>query len=202
MPKKASKDTAWDCAGIESNIRAWYKYMHVNETQAAKIRAEWDARFDTLPPDGDTTQLPEETKLKWADLPKMKARPKPPAHDFGPRYVSNALENPPINPITGHGRTAADVARDRDSLQKHSRKVAAAPGYVGEIPIYQAEFVFVKLKGHNIQLHRIVHELAIDDAYVKDITFVTAEYTHTPQQNTAELLWVVRPVYTQGESVS
>lgn len=178
----AAKDTSWDRAGMESNIAAWYKYMHVSESAAAKIRAEWDARFAALPPDGDTTQLPEEDKLKWVELPKMKGRTLPPSHDFGPTYVSNALENPPINPLTGHGRTSADVARDLHSHQNHVRKEATAAGYVGEFPIYQADFLIVKLRGRDVQLHRVAHDLAVDDATVKDITFVTAEYTHKPQE--------------------
>ena len=178
----AAKDTSWDRAGVESNVNAWYKYMHVNQTMAAKIRAEWDARFAALPPDGDTTQLPDESKLKWADLPKRKSQPRVPAADFGPAYISNALENPPINPIHGLGRTEAEVAKDRRSHQNCMRREAAAPGYVGEAPVYQADFLFVKVKGQrDITLHRIAHDLAIDDATVKNITFTTAEYVHKPQ---------------------
>lgn len=93
--------------------------------------------------------------------------------------VNNHLENPPINPITGHGRTAADVQRDRERYEHEVREEADITG--GDPAIFQADFIFVKLPHKGVQLHRVANGLYIDDAVLHDISFTTAEYTHTPQ---------------------
>ena len=186
--KEASSDVSWNKEGVEANVNAWYKYMHVNETAAAKIRAEWEARFAALPPNGDTTQLPEEAKLKWAELPKRMAATPGPREDFGTTYVSNALENPPVNPLTYHGRTAGDVAREVNSYQQFVRN-----NYEGEIPVFQADFLLVQPKGKELQLHRVVHDLAIEEATVKNISCTTAVYEEIPQQGCPRLFGTFVP---------
>lgn len=93
--------------------------------------------------------------------------------------VSNALENPPINPITGHGRTAADVRREKDAYQQSAREAAVASE--GEAAIFQGDFIFVKLQHKGVQLHRVANGLCIQDATDVQLSFTTAEYAHTPQ---------------------
>ena len=177
----AGSDRSWNRAAVESNLTAWYKYMDVSQSDSVKIRAEWDARFAALPPDGDTTELPPASKLQWANLPKRRETA-PHTMDNGPTYVSNALENPPINPVTGYGRTSADVAREVQSHRAFVRRGAAAAGAIGHPPVFQADFLFVKLKGQDVQLHRVVHDMALEDATVENISFATAEYVHEPQE--------------------
>lgn len=94
--------------------------------------------------------------------------------------VTNHLENPPINPIVGHGRTSTDVQRERETYQREVREQADAHG--GEAPVFQADFIFVRVPHKGVQLHRVAHGLFIEDAVQSELSFTTAEYNHVPQE--------------------
>lgn len=93
--------------------------------------------------------------------------------------VGSVLENPPINPITGEGRSQNDVNKEKLAYQRRVRQKADA---IGEpTPVFQADFLFVKLPHKGVQLHRVAHGLFLVDATGDDISFTTIEYAHTPQ---------------------
>ena len=141
-------------------------------------RQEWESRFSSLPIGGDTNLLLAEHKLTWVDLPchRSEQRPVTEAGDCSHYGVTGALENPRVNPITGFGRTSADVERDLASLKEGVRARAAA-----QLPaLFQADYLFVQLSGCDLALHRVVHGLVIDDATQAGLRFTSAEYVHTP----------------------
>ena len=171
---------AWGKAQVEATIRAWYGYMALESTGVKKVREDWEARFAALPANDDASQIDPALRLQWRELPRAAwlcgggTRPENATtaqhHDrFAP--VSDALENPPVNPLTGHGRTAADVQRELRAWQAHIRKE-----YHSQHPVYQGDYLFVQLPGQSLQLHRIASGLFMEDALRPDVHFQTSEY--------------------------
>eukprot|EP00965_Chrysotila_dentata_P164672 5436739-Pleurochrysis_carterae.AAC.1 len=122
--------------------------------ELAKIKTEWEAVFDTLPPeDGDTNALPAGKKLVWSELPRVRCGR--PASAFSSARsvggVSSALENPVINPITGLGRSSADVQRELRAHQARVRRDAEDTPYPA---VFQADYLFVQLPNRELELHR------------------------------------------------
>ena len=186
---KGKTDSKWSRSGVEETVRAWFRYMGVNEATRTKLQQEWETRFASLPPDGDTSQLSEAAKLKWSELPSREHRvatihgmPAPPS--------KSDLENPEVNPITGHGRTAADVQREHGGHKLYLRELHRD----SQLPaIFQADFLLVQLPGRDVALHRVVGGLFLDDAVASDLSFTTAEYMHTPQEGFTELFGLFTP---------
>eukprot|EP00965_Chrysotila_dentata_P118438 3915751-Pleurochrysis_carterae.AAC.1 len=127
---KAKADTSWARLSVEGTIRAWYRYMVVpNASELAKVKAEWKSVFNSLPPpDGDVNALPESMKLRWFELPKFtessrqharRAAMSSSAADVA--GISLSLENPIVNPITGPGRSSADVQREMRAHREMER---------------------------------------------------------------------------------
>eukprot|EP00965_Chrysotila_dentata_P054416 1805161-Pleurochrysis_carterae.AAC.1 len=140
--------------------------------ELAKIKTEWEAVFDTLPPEaGDTNALPAGKKLVWSKLPRV--RYGRPASAFSSARsvggVSSALENPVINPITGLGRASADARVRRDAENTPYPAV------------FQADYLFVQLTNGELELHRVAHGLIIENATAPCLSFSTSEYRHFPQ---------------------
>lgn len=107
----AKADHVWGRSNVESTVRQWYKYTSLNAPDAARVREDWETRFECLPPQGDTSKLPPGLQLVWHDLPTFRpARGDAPGGDACAH--SDEMENPPVNPVTGPGRSAADVQRD------------------------------------------------------------------------------------------
>ena len=180
----AKADEAWNRNAVEGTVRAWYQYMTATISQAAAIRTGWEQRFRELPPnidgtDGercaDTNQLADSKKLRWADLPRRSYAESSAESSAGGSGVTGGLENPTVNPITGIGRTAADVAHD---LARYRRELRAAH----QNALFQADYLFAQMPGCNIELHRVVHGVCIDDATDPDLQFTTGVYDHTPQR--------------------
>eukprot|EP00965_Chrysotila_dentata_P223843 6193823-Pleurochrysis_carterae.AAC.1 len=93
--------------------------------------------------------------------------------------IDPALENPPINPIVGPGRTAAQVQHEVRAYQ--ARRRAAARG-TNNPAIFQAEYLFVQLPGRSVELHRVANSMYIYNAEAEELSFSTSEYMHTPQE--------------------
>eukprot|EP00965_Chrysotila_dentata_P152116 5026546-Pleurochrysis_carterae.AAC.1 len=123
-------------------------------------------------------------KLVWVELPQCQQRRA--THASASYFassaeligISRALENLVVNPITGPGRSAADVQREKRAHQSHVREAAADTDYPA---VFQADYLFVQIYGRELQLHRVAHGLVIEEAMAPNISFSTAEYTHTPQ---------------------
>lgn len=114
---------------------------------AAAIRDEWRQVFDLIPAGGDTTQLREDLKPKWAELPTLFTRTATSSGDTGD-FVSSALENPTVNPIHGMGRSSADVQRELAGHRGYIRRTAGT----GLTPIFQSDYLFVQLPSKPIIL--------------------------------------------------
>ena len=183
----SKSDATWGRGFIEATIRAWYSLMVVDSDKLKDIKKEWEARFAALPPREDSTNadaIPEEHKLVWRDLPRRRfanrdgRRPGDRARAELGVGITDALENPPINPITGIGRTAAQVAADTKAYHDYVR----ATPFSFE-PIFQADYIFVLAAGHSLQLHRVASGLFIEDATAEDISFQTVEYLQNVNPN-------------------
>lgn len=189
---KGKTDREWRRDVVQSTVRSWYKYMHVSQNALTKIRAEWETRFDSLPPDGDMNQLPAEKRMKWTPLPVRTCATVHSQSESRARHFSSALENPPINPVTGPGRTAADVARELNSYRATQRRLCGGlgDGTQTNYPIFQADFLLIRKSsdaGH-VALHRVTHGLTLEDATNSEISFTTTEYEHSPQDG-VQGLW-------------
>lgn len=122
---------------------------------------------------GDVDELPDGMKLKWVELPKTAVHRGQLPQSL--RYQST-LENPDVNPMTGAGRSAADVQAELQRLKERTRALR-------DTAIFQADFLFVQLQGESVQLHRVVHGLCLHDATSDDLSFTTLEYVHHPQES-------------------
>ena len=107
---KAKTDREWGRENVQSTVRAWYQHMRVDASEQVRIKQDWEARFTSLPPNGDTTQLPRAFQLDWAELQRY--LPIRGGLTTGLPMVTHGMENPPVNPVTGLGRTGGDVQRD------------------------------------------------------------------------------------------
>ena len=136
--KRGKPDAKWCRDKVETTVKAWFQFMSVLPTEAARIKATWTARFESLPLDGDTSQLPESQKLQWMDLPRDASSRGARADMAADSTHSQQTENPVVNPVTGFGRSAAEVAQE---LAKHKARMRA----ISKTAVFQADFLFVKL---------------------------------------------------------
>ena len=213
----AHKDQSWGRATVENNVRQWFKFMSVSLQERLKIEADWQARFASLPVDGDISTLPEGMKLKWAELPKrasMAAQPAGgPAGDYYPggvhasshaRFIAHsiapnpvlpplslehlltpcplpradAMENPPVDPTTGFGRTAADRAADLRAYQDTVRNADAG------LPeaVFQGEHLLVQIAPTEpVQFVRVSHNACIAEARADKILITVTQKAADPQ---------------------
>ena len=133
--KKAKPDASWRRAEVESTVRAWFRWMSVQASELVRIKQEWETCFANLPPpDGDTSFMPHGLQLEWVDLPEHE--PSRCSNPVRPR-ITGTVENPPVNPVTGVGRTAADVQAELRAYQDSIRAVS-------DVSVFQADFLFVK----------------------------------------------------------
>jgi len=158
--------------------------MSIESGELRKVKDEWEARFARLPIDTDVSQIDEPLRLRWRALPKCRSldggtRPENVARARqrgGPLDgVSPALENPPINPLTGQGRTNADVARETNAWRAYVRQQAHELE-----PVYQSDYLFVLPPNQTLQLHRVASGAFVEDALSPSIHFQTSEYRQTP----------------------
>lgn len=198
----AKKDREWKRSSVEATVREWYRYMTVTQEEAAQIRQSWEKRFDSLPPDGACDQLPPSEQLKWRALPRRaRKRAEGPARSF--RMASSTLENPPINPVTGPGRTSAQVEEDLEEYQSEVRLRASADE---PTPVFQADYLFLQLPSKPVSLHRVCNGLFIEDATAEEISFSTLEFTTTKDTShmglNGDLVAAENSDYTQGKKGS
>tara|TARA_B110001452_G_scaffold119226_1_gene98931 strand:- start:231 stop:2348 length:2118 start_codon:yes stop_codon:yes gene_type:complete len=169
---KAKDDAAWKRPTVESTIRTWYRFMTVSPPELERIRTEWESRFAALPPNGDVEQLAPSQQLRWVELPRrseQRSSSRP-----GISGASSTLENPEVNPVTGYGRTAADVNKELQAYKAAVR--ATAPNAV-----FNADYLFVQRPNCSLSLQRVVHNACIEDATAPNISVTTVVYDHHPQ---------------------
>ena len=177
---------AWGKQAVESTIRAWYNVMAIESGELKQVKEEWEARFAALPDDTNASLIDPALQLHWRELPRRSSQDGTggtrPENQTDTRRraapldgVSLALENPPINPLTGRGRTSADVARD--TLTWHAYVRAQADGLEA---VFQGDYLFTHPPNQTLQLHRVASGAFIEDATSPTISFQTAEYIQTP----------------------
>ena len=157
--------------------------MAVSMERLVAIKKEWADRFAKLPADGgaDVTQIPKEQQLVWGWLPKRawefeQPRAAAAALEKGHRAVSGALENPPVDPLTGAGRTSAMVERDVAAYRACVRAQlgSAVP------PVFQADYLLLQPPSGVLGLHRVSNGIFLEDALNPHIHFSAAEYAPPP----------------------
>ena len=104
---RGKPDSQWRKSDVMNTVRAWFPYMTCSAAEQQRHRHDWEERFSNLPPDGDVEQLPPGLKLPWVEL--LPQRPLRGPELGTPHYLPGSSENPDVNPVTGPGRTAADV---------------------------------------------------------------------------------------------
>lgn len=114
--------------------------------------------------------------------------------------AGSVLENPPVNPIVGHGRTQDDVRREKEAYHRKLRARAEVSG--GLQPVFQADFLFIKLPQTSVQLHRVAHGLCIDDALQPELSFTTVEYKHTPQPGVDGFWGIFEPAENESRDAT
>ena len=156
---KRKKDAHWGRISIQATIRAWFPFMAVDSpAEMAEIRSEWDTRFSQLPADEDGTDVQPSQRLVWRALPVLSysvgedgATPQVARilgrtalrHLDATAGVTSGLENPPVNPLTGAGRTAADVARDLAAYKAYVRSIE-----ISDCPaVFQADYLLMHPQG-------------------------------------------------------
>ena len=136
--KEAHKDSAWKRDVVENTIHRWFSLMQGNAARLAIAKSEWDAKFEALPVDGDTSALPDHMKPQWAELPKNAVEAAATA-DYTTRAAADFVEIPPVDPVTGGARTAAQVQAEKEYYQ---RCVRARQG--SDKAVFQGDFLFLK----------------------------------------------------------
>ena len=172
----AKSDHQWNRTTVTTTIRQWYRYisMRKGEAEQTRVRNEWEARFENLPPDGDTNQLASSMKPKWHALPRFR-----PVRGFtgAGGDFTDEMENPVVDPVTGPGHTTADVNRKVEAYKMRVR---------GENnthpPIFQGDYLFAKPRGGSLGLHRVAHGACLYHSTAADISFTTAAYHHRAQE--------------------
>ena len=182
---KGKADHEWRKDTVISTVRAWFQVMHLNLGELARVKQDWQARFDALPPDGDTNQLAESYKPAWLPLPTRAAcvlgeRRSSLGQLSAHVAPSSGLENPLVNPVVGEGRTEADVAYEREAVKRRMRSLY-------DSCIFQADYIFVKASQSSVgaELQRVANGIILDDANASDISLTTQRYEHVPQDGFA-----------------
>ena len=179
---KAHENSKWGKDSVLATVRAWFRYMSLNDAALARVKSEWEDRFDSLPPaDGDMEQLAEWMKCGLTPstvgtLPKRTELPIGACSSAAAGLrggATSVLENPLVNPVTGLGRTAADVTYEHERVKSRLRDESS-------IAIFQSDYVFLRTSA-GIQLHRVANALVLDDALAPELSFTTVQYEHEPQ---------------------
>ena len=171
----------WGREIVESTVRSWFRFMGLSPASETRVRSDWETRFSTLPvgvtANGgvDMEQLSEKLKLVWQDLPSFVPVRGHVAGVAGAAHgTSDEMENPPVNPITGPGRTVAvrdrEVAAYRQRVRQSHRDA-----------IFQSDYLFVWPPTKQLSLHRVVNGACMTDATSEEISFTTTEYEHSVQ---------------------
>ena len=152
--------------------------------------------------DGDPSKIPESARLVWPTLPQ--ARPLPVAAPTAGTYRVDDIENPPVNPIVSHARSANEVRADLREHHDEQRKIAARNGAVE--PMYRTDYVlFTPQLGGPVALGR-VQGAPFGGAEEEADLVELAEYEHTPDDHTAGLFGTFIPMpnenYQKGKKGS
>lgn len=180
LAKFVKRQDQWQRNEFEGALRHWFRFMVVeSQEEKEKIKSEWSSYLAKLPSDDDVNAIDLTLRPKWGELPKFI-----PVQELAARAscldgVSSMLENPPINPITGPGRTATEVQRELRGYQAWLRKTWDPSQ--GNFPVFQRDYLFIQLPSTPLFLARVTHDCCLDDATSPTLKFSVSEYVHVPQ---------------------
>eukprot|EP00965_Chrysotila_dentata_P246062 6206933-Pleurochrysis_carterae.AAC.2 len=186
-------DQSWERYNVESAVRKWLPHFTLPTEEAFNAaKDEWNRRLWRIPTNMQAKDLLEEQKLVWPTFPQRHESAASTSTTRSAQNVSERLENPPVNPITGPGRTSAMVRTDAMAYQKLVH--AAAKNSGGPEGIFQGNYLLVQLPADTgLTLHRVAHGIFYQDATEQDATFTTLEYTHTPAPTQPDLWGTFTP---------
>ena len=169
----------WKRNAVEGTLRQWFRFMVVkSEAEGSEIREEWRTVFQNLPAQDNPNNLAEQLKPKWKELPRVTRAAEEAAAERGMGGASSALENPPVNPVHGPGRTETEVQRETHGYRQYVRRLninGATPA------VFQKDYVFVQLASCPVFLARVVGNAYIDESTNERISIKVGEYDHKPQ---------------------
>jgi hypothetical protein len=187
--KSDAKLAKWGRMQVEATVRAWFGFMSVDQSKMQQIRKEWESLFNSLPADRvarivhrSRTRAPPDVEKpsnspisrgSWTGppWPRIWSAPIGAAID-GPWY-HGALENPPVDPLHGNGRTAASVARELREYHAWQRLQPSA-----QPALFQADYILCMPPGHSLGLRRVASGAFLEDANAPILSFQTVEYVH------------------------
>eukprot|EP00965_Chrysotila_dentata_P106158 3506354-Pleurochrysis_carterae.AAC.1 len=109
--------------------------------------------------------LPEDEQLIFPDFPSRTAQQAAAREGRSLRNLSERMENPPVNPITGPGRTQAAVNVDlwhyQDAVRARAEEEKQLPDPTHG-PNFQADYVLLRIgtgTAAGISLHCVVHRI-------------------------------------------
>lgn len=173
------KDEEWRRATVEATIRQWFPYMALSQHALERVKQEWNSYFQ-MPKDMSAEQTPDSSKLHWKPLPKhIPQNLGTQTATFAAMNPSVRLENPPVDPTYGCGRTTA--MRDREAAQYRAQIRSAAQQTHTQQAVFQADYLLVQLPGCPLALHTVSNGMSLQSAEVEDVMFTTLEYEHQPQ---------------------
>ena len=182
-------DTSWMREEVQTNVRRWLAALGLHTHELRKAEQEWESIFASLPPDGDVTQIPESELLVWPQLPK--AAPIYDTPTTGECARMDMTENPPVNPLTGHNRSANQVQIDTAAWQQGLRADAEEQGN-SVVPIFMQDYIFFEPPGQRpgtqqqIAFGRVA-KTPIGGALLEDDMIEVTEYEHMPQVHACPL---------------
>ena len=138
-----------------------YLYMAVSAHEMKLIKKEWAGIFDKLPTDGTASVADPKDALKFRELSRFQDRraaarnalernlPPTQAAEVAGRVaagaaVSAALENPPVDPLTGLGHTAAEKAKETRMYQAYVRKSQTCDDFPA---VFQGDYLILTPPG-------------------------------------------------------
>lgn len=181
-PKRAKfkKDDEWKRSRVESTIKQWFPYMALQESERERTRREWITKYFSLPRNMAVSEVQEGfDDLVWRPLPKH--IPQTFTQEWRPiPHPSARLENPPVDPTYGFGRSTYVRDREVEEFRAAMRHESEANNTI--TPVFQADYLLVQFQGSPITLHSVSNGVILHRATDADLSFTTVEYEHTPQE--------------------
>ena len=175
---KLKTDSQWQALEVRANVRRWLPTLGLQPHEFVAAEQEWQQVFDALPANGDVNLLPAARRLAWIELPAAKLPSLPSGTGCASRR--DMIENPEINPVYGHRRSADQVQKE---LKEHHSAAREHAEHIGEVPpVFLGDYLLVTLprQDQGVYLAR-VSGAPKGGAYRSEDVFDFTEYQHTPQ---------------------
>lgn len=177
LAQYVKSEVEWQRHAFEGSLRKWYRFMVVGgQSEMGSIRDEWEDVFAQLPSDGDVNSIGANKKPKWIELPKRRPQVQSANLPFGSTVLAgmtSRLENPPINPVVGRGRTQAEVDREVAAYRAWQRRENAESAFPC---VFLGDYLFIRLPSKPLMLVRVVNDCCIGDASAPTLSFTAGSH--------------------------